>query len=93
MVDEKKKNFEVVVETEKSIAPPVEQKIGDSNSTQRIESSLFKIDMTILIPAGNLWKTNPTVAEVFKLMQDVMKSDTHLNAEDFTIVKAMARRI
>lgn len=93
MVEQKKKSSEVTVETEKSIAPPVEVKVMDSNSTQRIESSLFKIDMTILIPADNLWKKNPTVAEVFKLMQEALKSDTHLNPEDFTIVKAMTRRI
>jgi len=79
--------------TEKPKNSEVKEITMDSDSTQRIESSLFKVDMTILLPADNAWKKNPTTAEVFKLVQEALKSETHLNEQDFTIVKAMTRRI
>lgn len=74
---------------DKEIAEGVTKK----NATLRIESNLFSVAFTILLPATNSFNEHPTEKDILELYNTALTSTVHVEPTDIMLVKAMVRKM
>jgi len=71
----------------------VAEGVTKKNATLRIESNLFSVAFTILLPATNSFNEHPTEKDILELYNQALTTDLHVEPTDIMLVKAMVRKM